>query len=69
MALTIYAALAGFILGIIFGGVCALKFERRRDRTPVPVPTPGLSGTGLHGPQNARRGEPVEICGATWWRM
>ena len=54
-------AAAGLLLGGILGYILGKRRGLRADRAPVPPPPPPWAG--------AQRGDPVTICGATFWRM
>lgn len=67
MTAMIIGFLPGVILGVILGWVTGVRADRRRDRAPVPQ-LPERPAVGCL-PANLRRGEPVEVCGVTLWRM
>ena len=57
------------IIGTLFGAFLAGKSGHRRNEAPAPVDLSYDQTNPVNGAPMGRKREPVQMCGATWYRM
>lgn len=57
------------IVGALFGAFLAGKSGHRRNEAPAPIDLSYDPTNPVNGREMGRKREPVQMCGATWYRM